>query len=51
VEEEEDHDQEMEMVVPNLNKILKVFHIVNRFCEARAEETKIISNLGKSRMT
>jgi hypothetical protein len=38
----EDHDQETEMLVPNFNKVIEVFHIVNGFCEARSEETKII---------
>jgi hypothetical protein len=42
LEEGEDHDQQTEMAVPKFNKALEVFHTVNRFCEGRSEETKII---------
>jgi hypothetical protein len=47
MEEGEDHDQKTEMMVPNLNKALAVFHAVNGFCGARSEETKITSTIGK----
>jgi hypothetical protein len=45
----EDHDQETEMAVPTLSEALEAVGTVNRFYEARSENTKIISEIGENR--
>jgi hypothetical protein len=45
--EEEDHDQEIEVAVPTLSETLEAIRTANRFYEARSENTKIISEIGK----
>jgi hypothetical protein len=46
-EEKEDRDQETEVVVPTLSEALETIRAVNRFYEARSENTKIFSEIRK----
>jgi hypothetical protein len=46
-EEEEDHDQQTEVAVPNLSEAFEAIRTGNRFYEARSENTRIIPEIGK----
>jgi hypothetical protein len=46
-EEEEDHDQEIDVAVPTLSEALEAIRTANGSYEARSENTKIISEIGK----